>query len=352
MTELDRLHDIADDIASASWGYELASALHNIAADIGEKVDGMRRVGEYEDDVLTWVEAYGGLEEVKKELSRFIDRSGYESDALGWVEKNGGLDAVKERLMPEDMEWPRFEDNEQVRIGDHWQQDDYDESITRIDSIEFAEDGIRFENEYADTFYRYGERVKRPAPKVLDADGVEIRVGDTVWTDYGDGPWTVTKITTAHAWHVYGESDELGSLDMPPSTLTHSAPVLAADGKPIREGETVYLLPGDWCDVFPCLGYHGGEELEVFSLHADHVEGGVGCRDTQRVLRATCFPQPSQITHERPEIDSWERWVEDTDKSPCEYFGVTGSGCDGCRRDPYMCDHERNEDLVNERRIL
>ena len=186
MTELDRLHDIADDIASASWGYELASALHNIAADIGEKVDGMRRVGEYEDDVLTWVEAYGGLEEVKKELSRFIDRSGYESDALGWVEKNGGLDAVKERLMPEDMEWPRFEDNEQVRIGDHWQQDDYDESITRIDSIEFAEDGIRFENEYADTFYRYGERVKRPAPKVLDADGAEIRVGDTVWNDSGN----------------------------------------------------------------------------------------------------------------------------------------------------------------------
>lgn len=30
----------------------------------------------------------------------------------------------------------------------------------------------------------YGERVKRPAPKALDADGVPIKVGDTVtkWT--------------------------------------------------------------------------------------------------------------------------------------------------------------------------
>lgn len=30
-----------------------------------------------------------------------------------------------------------------------------------------------------------GERVKRPAPKVVDADGVEIKVGDTVWHEDG-----------------------------------------------------------------------------------------------------------------------------------------------------------------------
>ena len=157
MEEINRLHDIADDIASMSWGYELASALHNIAAGIGEKVDGMRHVGEYESDVLTFVEAYGGLEEVKA------------------------------HMIPEGFRWPLFEDNEPVRLGDHWHEDGFDESITRIDSIEFAEDGVRFENEYADTFYRYGERVKRPAPKVLDADGAEIREGETVWDkDSGD----------------------------------------------------------------------------------------------------------------------------------------------------------------------
>ena len=32
----------------------------------------------------------------------------------------------------------------------------------------------------------YGERVKRPVPKVLDADGVSIKVGDTVWAAYGE----------------------------------------------------------------------------------------------------------------------------------------------------------------------
>ena len=75
--------------------------------------------------------------------------------------------------------------------------------------------------------------------------------------------------------------------------------VLDADGVEIRVGDTVYLLPGEWCDVFPCLGYHGGEELEVFSLHADHVVGGIGCRDTRRP-KGTCYPRPSQLTHRAP----------------------------------------------------
>ena len=37
---------------------------------------------------------------------------------------------------------------------------------------------------------------KRPAPKVLDADGVEIRVGDKVWSTSGefDGARTVSRV--------------------------------------------------------------------------------------------------------------------------------------------------------------
>ncbi len=135
------------------------------------------------------------LREICEQIEREVDDiSGRDSDVLAWVEKNGGLEAVKERTMPEEMSWPFYEDGEPVRLGEHWQQDGYDWSITSIDSIEFAEDGVRFENEYADAFYRYGERVKRPAPKVLDADGVEIRVGDTVYEIDGTG----------HAYKVVG----------------------------------------------------------------------------------------------------------------------------------------------------
>ena len=322
MTGLDRLHEIAEDVGRTVWLRELGAALR----DTADAIEGGTR-----------------------------DLSGYESDVLAWVEKSGGLDAVKERTMPEGMSWPFYEDGEPVRLGEHWQQDGYDWSITSIDSIEFAEDGVRFENEYADAFYRYGERVKRPAPQVLDADGVEIRVGDTV-----------------------------------------------------------YLLPGDWCDRFPCLGYHGGEELEVFSFHADHVEGCVCCRDTWRP-KATCYPQPSQLTHRAPVLaadgeplregetvwnvktgerymvgafasgcvnvsdgrggglqllpsqlthtkpeppDTWERIEEDAYKDDCEYFGRDLNGCEGCPAsrqdiDNFYCDeNEKASDLVRRAKAL
>lgn len=103
--------------------------------------------------------------------------------------------------------------------------------------------------------------------------------------------------------------------------------VLDADGEEIRVGDTVYLLTGDWCDEFPCLGYHGGEELEVFSLHADHVVGGIGCRDTRRP-KGTCYPKPSQLTHERPE--SWERIEADAGKNPFDYCKDVGHRLDTC----------------------
>ena len=152
---------------------------------------------------------------------------------------NALTDEMEKRLMPEGMEWPRYEDGEPVSIGDVV-------SDVEVRSMVFREDGILLSDCTSvpgwGTWRSYKEPIKRPAPKVLDADSVQIRVGDTV-----------------------------------------------------------YLLPGDWCDKFPCYGYHGNEELEVFSLHADHVEGGVGCRDTRRP-KGTCYPQPSQLTHERPVI--------------------------------------------------
>ena len=90
-----------------------------------------------------------------------------------------------ERALPEGMEWPRFEDGELVKVGDE---------------LEYKDETMRV---YLATFYAdcwvlwcsregidgrlsgsYGERVKRPAPKVLDADGAPIEVGDTVWATY------------------------------------------------------------------------------------------------------------------------------------------------------------------------
>lgn len=259
MMELDRLHGIADDIDRTVWGRELAAALHSIAAGIGEKVDEMSRVGEYESNVLAW------------------------------VEKNGGLEAVKERTMPEDMSWPFYEDGEPVRLGEHWQQDGYDWSITSIDSIEFAEDGVRFENECADAFYRYGERVKRPAPPVLDADGVEIRVGDTVWSVNSGLRYTVEKVAGEFI-RIECRSEIGTKVSLFPLQLTHRAPVLAADGEPLEAGQTVWDTNGD--------------ELVIGALE----DGGytVTCRyaDVGDSIPVHGMWSPSDLTHQRPALDA------------------------------------------------
>ena len=176
------------------------------------------------------------LREICEQIEREVgDISGYESDVLAFVEEKGGLDALKKRLMPEGMEWPTV-DGKPVDFVTG-----YEPSLGVLEAVSIYSNGA-CEVMGHDGIIKDATEIHIAAPKVLDADGVEIRVGDTV-----------------------------------------------------------YLLPGEWCDVFPCLGYHGGEELEVFLLHADHVVGGIGCRDTRRP-KGTCYPRPSQLTHRAPVI--------------------------------------------------
>ncbi|WP_417060324.1 hypothetical protein [Ellagibacter isourolithinifaciens] len=93
-----------------------------------------------------------------------------------------------ERALPEGVEWPRFEDGGLVGIGDaigHGGEE------MRAESIVFhpGEWAIWCSREGIDGRLSgsYGERVERPAPKVLDADGVPIKVGNTVYFVDGNG---------------------------------------------------------------------------------------------------------------------------------------------------------------------
>lgn len=90
--------------------------------------------------------------------------------------------------------WPRFEDmGDPVMVGDAYIDGSGDCNIivavricdACVDLV--GEDGFL-------TGFKPGERVKRPAPEVLDADGVEIKVGDTVWHHSGFAHGVVTSI--------------------------------------------------------------------------------------------------------------------------------------------------------------
>ena len=96
--------------------------------------------------------------------------------------------------------WPRFEDGAYVWLGD--------EVACRgkacmLDDVKFVSDGTFHDETYLyvsnglDVFevpIAAGERVKRPVQSVLDADGVEIHVGDTVWHHSGFAHGVVTSI--------------------------------------------------------------------------------------------------------------------------------------------------------------
>lgn len=80
--------------------------------------------------------------------------------------------------------WPRFEDGELVMPGDkvHYSSAYNDETEIEVESIT-AMDGyfVLCDDECRSNQYEQGQRVKRPVQSVLDADGVEIKLGDTVW---------------------------------------------------------------------------------------------------------------------------------------------------------------------------
>ena len=259
------------------------------------------------------------LSELMDRVRRFTDQTSVDlydllpiedREAIEWVREHGGIEAVKKRLMPEGMEWPRTESGEPVKLGDKLIDDDELEEWREVDTIIFqrTEDGhrIEIENDRGVTqFYHPGERVKRPEPNVLAADGGEIRVGDTVYrvgkstfdpeydaltvTDIRTKPGlTPIEVKNSHDGYSYGH----------PEDFTHRAPVLAADGKPLREGETVWSVDS-------------GARYTVEKITDELIP--IKCCSE---MSSTVSLHPSQLTHERP--DTRAQVIDGMDKETVE----------------------------------
>lgn len=120
--------------------------------------------------------------------------------------------------------WPKFDDGEYVMYEDEFE---FDGEVKTAYGFNFGVGGrvsicsdkgshVRLPN---------GEHVKRPAPKVLDADGVEIKAGDTVYEPrmFGDNSFTVSRFTKNRDGKTFVMVEEMGG-GLFPETVTHTRP--------------------------------------------------------------------------------------------------------------------------------
>lgn len=318
--------------------------------DDGGCYDGMVHPVDDEDyEAAVWVRDHGGLDHVRDEWrsrvpydkhkmarQRLIDHIAECETALGCrrrrieelVRRVGDLASenaeLRKRAMPEGMEWPLYEDGEPVRLGDEFEC--WCGKTHTVESVTIREGRSALNASKPHMFVvsdgpftAHGERVKRPAPKVLDADGVEIKVDDEVWSISGDGPMSVEEIRPSDdpddLEHIVWCGDKGCELlsDVKiwriADQLTHRAPVLAADGKPLEVGQTVW-------DV------ESGVKYEVVGIHIDEDSPVRVMRtDGSHLAKAA---KPNAFTHTKPEVDSWKRIEEDKGLNPFDYCKKVG----------------------------
>ena len=160
--------------------------------------------------------------------------------------------------------WPRFEDGEPVMIGDG-----VDGLGGEIIDVYIAENVAYIWNNSANCMHlRHGERVKRPAPKVLDADGVEVHVGDTVFERETGEEYKVERVFSGapdpdfpdHAIRCNKVADPIMHV-FKPDQLTHTRPDswerLEEDAESIRQ-----TIACNFGDFSPSDFKQGGDSLQ------------------------------------------------------------------------------------------
>lgn len=220
--------------------------------------------------------------------------------------------------------WPRYEDGEPVWFGDGAA---VNVGNIAIEAIEFT-DGCAYVKDGAcgdyNTLVQVFKHVKRPAPEVLDADGVPIKVGDTVYELETGEEYKVERVFSGapdpdfpdHAIRCNKVADHIMHV-FKPDQLTHRHIVLDADGVEIKVGDTVWHEDGSELHV---IGFGDAQNGETM-LAVEYAAGPTKWSEVR------CL----SVTHACP--DSWERLEEDASKEPCLYFGFEdklcgdGAGC-------------------------
>lgn len=382
----------AEDSPVARWSRELRGALTSNEAEKMKRghaddvsMSAYDLLSQADHDAIAWVREHGGLSHVKDIYHDF--RAVVERLGIEWSESelHGLMDALDRRLMPEGMEWPRYESGEPVRIGGTVA--DELGHAHEVTSVEIFDNGADLRWNPAEpeecVWVGRGEPVRRPS--VLAADGEPLEAGQTVWlVDTGAEYWVKSGQTiTADAVVIIRKTDcDCESEIVKASQLTHQRPVLDADGNRIEPAMDVWwVCEGDRRGVHAerlhvdgidddgeveCSPYNGGTSvvLEPSELYVNKPvldADGVPIKEGDTVWPKYPYEEPDrqvesaevvyvhrlgridiqakyatgmsfrqqvdakQLTHTKPEPrDSWERIEEDKGLNPFDYCKKVG----------------------------
>lgn len=258
------------------------------------------------------------IEREQAELSEKAKLADIYKDALNDVCKTLGLTdgtglpemdeiicaELDKRLMPPGMEWPRFDDGKKVCAGDKFAERIYgNESVAMC--IGFNKNAAYIlgdDNEDWVADYGTHNRVKRPKQDPIGADGLPIKNGEHVW-DVNDGRYEMvvsrTELDELDHVGVTQEEPVPANVSIHPSRLTHTKPVIGADGLKINSGDTVW-------------GIERGDEYVVEFIITDGSHREYNVRAYRVYGEEIVYLRPDKLTHTKPEPpDSWERLEAD-----------------------------------------
>ena len=257
-----RMEEIASEIdrtLSGVEGIEDAPALRWMRG-LREALGSLHspRIG-YEDiEAARWVREHGGLEHLKNSLSAFeMFAEGVEIDMglelYGESPKERCValrNEVRSRLMPEGMEWPRYEDGGPVMFGDCVENR---RGTCTVNSIRFYIGGgvtVYGEDSGAQfvvvTEPVMRESIKRAKHQVLAADDKPLRERETVWGVDSGTRYTVEKITD-ELIPIKCRSEMGSTVSLHPSQLTHERP----DSWQLIERDATSYGAAAYCDEYP-----------------------------------------------------------------------------------------------------
>lgn len=181
------LRELADDMdkrAHGAYGKTFVNAsmyaglMHGLSKRIRKAVEGAPKPDAESDAerscaaLLDWRDQVAGL--------LGIDGGGMADEVQDAI-----MAELDKRLMPPGMAWPRFDDGGRVDIGDEfaWAGNAY-----KCDAVKLGDGFALHCDEAPSSWYGYSftDRVKRPEPEVLGADGEPIKVGETVYDGTGN----------------------------------------------------------------------------------------------------------------------------------------------------------------------